>query len=189
MKKIAVGSLLLCVALPMQAAPFSVQPQPGEWQVSTQTFVEGNNVGPQLLLIKQQAAAFLKPAQLEKLNKYDPSQFNECLTPTQASVLADPQKSMDFLVKALGQCQLQLDSQTHNAMTFSGYCDASKHGIEGKVNGQLNYQSQTQVTGFIEGVGTLPPPVQLLLLGRVQPQVHLRNNFTADLQQTSCSAR
>lgn len=189
MKKLAAGILFLGLASLVQAAPLAVQPKPGQWQISTQTFAEGKEVGAQLQLIKQQAAAFLKPAQRQKLDQYDPSQFNECLSPAKAKLLADPQKGLAVLGKALGQCELQLDSQTSTGMAFSGYCEASKQGIEGQVKGQVDYQSATQATGFVEGLGALPPPVQLLLIGRLQSQIQVRNQFTAQWQQTQCVAR
>lgn len=170
------------------AAPFAVQPKAGQWEITTQTLADGKDIGPRLALIKQQAAAFLKPKQLEKLNHYDPSQFNECLKPQQATLLADPQKSLEMLSQALGQCELQIDSQdaAQSRMRFSGYCNEPKHGIAGSVSGQIQYHSPTEAVGFVEGVGTLPPPIQLMLVGRVQPQIALRNDFKAQWQQAQC---
>lgn len=170
-----------------QAAPLAVQPKAGQWQIQTQTFAEGKNIGSQMQFIKQQAAAFLNPKQLEKLNQYDPSEFTECLTTQQATLLADPQKSIDFLGQALGQCQLELTGQDSHTMHFSGYCSVPKHGIEGQVKGSVNYQSPTQVHGSIEGTGSLPSAIQLLLLGRMQPQMQLRNQFNAQWQQATCT--
>lgn len=171
------------------AAPFAVQPKAGQWEITTQTLAEGKDIGPKLNLIKQQAAAFLKPKQLEKLNRYDPRQFSECLTAKQATVLSDPQKSLDFVSQALGQCELQIDSQdaAQSSLRFSGYCNEPKHGIEGNVKGQIQYHSPTDASGFVEGIGTLPPPIQLMLVGRMQPQIHIRNNFNAQWQQAQCS--
>lgn len=186
MKKLAVGIWLLSSVLAVQAAPLAVQPRAGQWQINTQTFAEGKDIGPQMQFIKQQAAAFLNPKQLEKLNQYDPSEFNECLTPKQAALLADPQKSLDFLSQALGQCQLELTGQDSHNLHFSGYCSVPKHGIDGQVKGSVNYQSPTQVQGTIEGTGSLPSAVQLLLLGRMQPQMHVRNQFSALWQQATC---
>lgn len=170
------------------AAPFAVQPKAGQWKITTQTLAEGKDIGPKLHLIKQQAAAFLKPKQLEKLNRYDPSQFNECLTSKQAAVLSDPQKSLAFVSQALGQCELQIDSQNpaQSRLAFSGYCNEPKHGIEGNVKGLVQYHSPTEASGFVEGVGTLPAPIQLMLVGRLQPQIHIRNAFKAQWQQTQC---
>lgn len=191
MKKTVIGiiSLLAVIPLVATAAPFAVQPKAGQWLVNTQTFAEGKDVSPQLDLIKQQAGAFLKPKDLEKLNSYDPRQFQECLTSEQAAVLADPQESMRFLNKSLKECQLQMDAQTENGLDFSGYCKAPKQGIDGNVKGHLNYNSPTHVTGFLEGKGTLPPPIQLILIGRMQSQIHLRNDFSAQWQQPQCTAR
>lgn len=191
MKKtlIAIISLIAAVPLAASAAPFAVHPKAGQWVVKTETVAEGKNVGPQLDLIKQQAGAFLKPKDLEKLNSYDPRQFQECLTSDQAAVLADPQESMRFLNKSLKECQLKMDAQTKSGLDFSGYCKAPKQGIDGNVKGHLNYDSPTHVTGYLEGKGTLPPPIQLILIGRVQPQIHLRNDFSAQWQQTQCTAR
>lgn len=179
---------LLAVTTSSYAAPFAVQPKAGQWKLSTQTLAEGKDIGPKLNLIKQQAAAFLKPKQLEKLNSYDPSEFNECLNAKQAAVLSDPQKSLAFVSQALGQCELKIDSQdvAQSSMRFSGYCNEPKHGIEGNVKGQIQYQSSTIASGFVEGVGTLPPPIQLMLIGRMQPQIHIRNNFKAQWQQEQC---
>lgn len=181
--------LLTAASMPSYAAPFAVQPKAGQWEITTQTLAEGKDIGPKLSLIKQQAAAFLKPKQLEKLNRYDPRQFNECLTSKQATVLSDPQKSLAFVSQALGQCDLQIDNQdaAQSRMSFSGYCNASKQGIEGKVKGQIQYHNPTKASGFVEGVGTLPTAIQLMLIGRMQPQIHIRNNFNAQWQQAQCS--
>lgn len=190
MKKIRflIITLLATISTSSYAAPFAVQPKAGQWEITTQTLAEGKDIGPKLNLIKQQAAAFLKPKQLEKLNKYDPSQFNECLTSKQVAVLSDPQKSLDFISQALGQCELQIDRQetAQSRLHFSGYCNEPKHGIEGDVEGQIQYHSPTEASGYVEGVGSLPPPIQLMLVGRMQPQIHLRNNFKAQWQQAQC---
>lgn len=182
-------SSLTVVTASSYAAPFTVQPSAGQWEITTQTLAEGKDIGPQLNLIKQQAATFLKPEQLEKLNRYDPRQFNECLSVKQATVLSDPQKSLDFVSQALGQCELQIDSQdtAKSTMVFSGYCNEPKHGIEGNVKGQIQYHSATEASGFVEGVGTLPAAIQLILIGRMQQQIHIRNNFRAQWQQAQCS--
>ena len=67
MKRYFFSMVLSLSAGAVLAAPFSVVPQAGQWQVTTQTFAEGKDIGPQLQLIKQQAAALLKPEQLKKL--------------------------------------------------------------------------------------------------------------------------
>ena len=191
MKKIRFCLLIFTVltALPSYAVSLTVQPKAGQWQVTTQTFADGKDIGSKLTLIKQQAAAFLNPQQLEKLARYDPSEFTECLSSKQAAVLVDPKKSLEMMSRAFGQCQLQIDNQdsAQSRLHFSGYCNASKYGVEGVVEGQIHYQSATQVVGFVDGLGTLPQAIQLLLLGRLQPQIHLRNNFTAQWQQAQCT--
>ena len=192
MKKRSRSIWLFWVALSIaplsSAAPFTTALTAGQWQINTQTFADGQDIGPKLSLIKQQAVAFLKPKQVAKLERYDPRQFNECLSSKQAAILTDPEKTIAVLGQAIGQCDLKIDSQDNrqSRVSFSGYCNDSKYGIEGNVTGQVHYQSAIKAVGFVEGVGTLPPHMQLLLTGRMQPQVHIKNNFTAQWQQASC---
>ena len=184
---LAAGSMMLSSVL--MAAPLQVAPKAGQWVVTTQSQIEGRDLAPHIQRIKQQAAAFLNTEQQKKLAQYDPSQFAMCLKPTQAELLTDPKKTVDAMAKSLGQCQLQLDGQTATAVHFSGYCNASTYGVAGQVQGQINYTSSTTAQGHITGVGTLPPAVQLLVLGKVQPQVQVRNTFSAQWQQQACSAQ
>lgn len=173
----------------LMAAPLQISPKAGQWLVTTQSQVEGRDLAPHIQRIKQQAAAFLNTEQQKKLEQYDPSQFTICLKPTQAELLSEPQKSVDALAKSLGQCQLQLDGQSSTSVDFSGYCNASKYGVAGQVQGQINYTSSTTAQGHITGVGTLPPAVQLLVLGMIQPEVQVRNTFNAQWQQQACSVQ
>lgn len=189
MKRYFFSMVLSLSAGAVLAAPLSVAPQAGQWQITTQTFAEGKDIGPQLQLIKQQAAALLKPEQLKKLENYDPARFTECLTPKQAAVLRDPQQSLAFLQQALGDCELQLDEQGTDHLHFSGVCHAPKHGVSGQVKGFLHYQSSQHASGYVEGLGTLPPPIQLILIGKIQPEVQIRNEFKAQWQQATCLPR
>lgn len=186
MKKIWVSALVASLMCQAQASSLSVAPKAGQWQVNTQNYVEGQDLGSRLDSIKKQAAAFLDPKQFDKLIQFDPSQFNECLTPRQAALLQEPQKSLDFIGRAIGQCTLQLDRQTANSMDFSGQCEASKHNISGHINGQVRYLSPTQAEGYIDGVGVVPPHLQLLLLGDVKSELQVRHQFKAQWQQEYC---
>lgn len=171
------------------AASLDVKLIPGQWEIQSQSHIEGKDISPLMHSIKQQAALFLNERQRKKLNEYDPNQFVECLSPEQAQLFSDPKQAITRLSQALGQCQLQLNDQTATSIRFSGTCDATKHGIAGHIQGQVNYDSSTAVHGYVQGKGTLPPPIQLVVLGKVLPEVEIRNTFTAQWQQTSCQAR
>ena len=179
-------SSLMCQA---QASSLSVAPKAGQWQINTQNYIEGQDLGPRLDNIKKQAAAFLDPKQLDKLIQFDPTQFNECLTPKQATLLQEPQHSLEVIGRAIGQCTLQLDKQTAQSMDFSGQCETAKHNMSGHINGQVRYLSPTHAEGYIDGVGVVPPHLQLLLLGYLKSELHVRHQFTARWQQDSCTRK
>lgn len=189
MKKLALGVIGLCWIPMVMASPMAVKLKSGQWEIQSQSQIEGRDLAPVMHRIKQQAAAFLNEQQRKKLELYDPNQFTECLTAQQADLFADPDKGLDLLASSLGQCQLQLDGQTATSIQFSGTCDATKQGIAGRLRGELHYTSETMARGYVEGKGTIPAPVQLLVLGTVLPEVEVRNTFTARWQQRSCSPR
>lgn len=186
MNKFWMSALITSFICQAHAASLSVAPKPGQWQINTQNYAEGQDIAPRLDAIKKQAAAFLEPKYLERLSQFDPSQFNECLTPKQAALLQEPAQSLDVIGQALGQCTLQLDGQTDTSMRFSGYCNASKQGISGNITGQVHYLSPTQAEGHIDGVGGFPPHLQLLLLGYLKSELQVRHQFNAQWQQAQC---
>lgn len=189
MKKFVLGVMGICWLPWVMASPMAITLKPGQWEIQSQSEIEGRDLTPVMHRIKQQAGAFLNEQQRKKLDLYDPNQFAECLTAKQANLFADPHKGLDLLASSLGQCQLQLDGQTATSIQFSGTCDATKQGIAGRLQGELHYISTTLAKGYVEGKGTMPAPVQLLVLGTVLPEVEVRNTFTARWQQNSCSVR
>ncbi len=189
MKFFWTGLLVSSLAFQAHASQLSVAPKAGQWLIHTQNYAEGQDIAPRLEAIKRQAAAFLEPKYLDKLAQFDPSQLTECLSPKQAALLQDPAQSLDVIGEALGQCKLQLDGQTANSMSFSGQCEASKQGISGQVTGQVHYSSPTEAEGHIDGVGQFPPHLQLLLLGYLKSELHVRHQFKAQWQQAQCVSK
>lgn len=181
--------LVSSLAFQAHASHLSVAPKAGQWQIHTQNYAEGQDIAPRLETIKKQAAAFLDPKYLDKLAQFDPSQFTECLSPQQATLLRDPAQSLDVIGQALGQCKLQLDGQTANSMDFSGQCEASKQGISGQVTGQVRYLSPTEAEGHINGVGQFPPHLQLLLLGYLKSELQVQHQFKAQWEQAQCARK
>lgn len=186
MKFFWMSVLVSSLAFQAHATQLSVAPKAGQWQINTQNYAEGQDIAPRFEIIKKQAAAFLDPKYLDKLAQFNPSQLTECLSPKQATLLQNPAQSLDVIGQALGQCKLQLDGQTANSMDFSGQCDASKQGISGQITGQVRYLSPTQAEGHIDGVGALPPHLQLLILGYLKSEVQVRHQFKAQWQQAQC---
>ncbi len=189
MKKIGIGVLALSLAGLAQAGQLSVAPKAGQWQINTQNYIEGQDIAPRLEGIKRQAAAFLDPKYVAKLDQFDLAEFTQCVSPQQATLLQDPEQGLRVVEQALGQCQLQLDSQTSTSFDFSGQCELSKQGIAGRVAGQIRYLSPTTAEGYVDGVGRFPTHLQLLLLGRLQSELNLRHQFTAQWQQTQCTSK
>ena len=179
--------LLMSMVWPVQAKQLSVAPKAGQWQINTQNYIEGQDIAPRLEGVKRQARAFLDSKQVAKLDQFNLSQFEECLQPQQAETLRRPAQSLALVEQALGQCQLQLDEQTHNSIRFSGQCDVSKQGVSGQIAGQVTYLSDTEAEGYIKGKGTFPPHLQLLLAGSLKPELELQHQFKAHWQQAQCS--
>lgn len=167
---------LVCTLAAWSAQGQTLAVRPGQWTSTTEIWINGKAIGPDLAALQQRIRTQLTPEQQRQLDRETGRDSTACLTPAQSKV--DLRQYIESLMRGQGpwECSLSNQKLEPNAFTADYQCGTSGGGHQrGKATagfGPLKYRLELLGRGNAvdgrtgESLGT--PDVDLRLLSSGQ---------------------
>ncbi|CUA95987.1 DUF3617 domain-containing protein [Thiomonas bhubaneswarensis] len=173
-----------------QAVQAMTLPEPGLWEVRSQTLINDVDIDAalrqefqkQLQQLPAQDRAALGPALQHAIEAMSPVE-KECITKEEVQSLRDPQAMLAQLQKDSPECRFKLDAVKGDTIQYSGQCAAGEDGgFTGDVHGVMTMHSSRSWSQSFEGEGRFVIPagdMKILGLDAKKLRGKVRTKLTA----------